>query len=299
MFAPKYYPKFHCIADKCRHSCCVGWEIDVDERMQAVYGALSGEIGKEIRDGIRVSEEGACFVLRADGRCPMLDERGLCRIISGLGEGYLCDICREHPRFYHTAGGRLEVGVGAACEEAARLILSEDGYGDMMEIEEEENKTAPVLGDFDVLKVREALYGILSDRTLAYGERLVRLGSFVGGRVLTDAELVALFSRLEYLDEAHRGLFLSFREPPTPSPESAVCAERFLAYLIYRHVSAQRDETGAVAALFAALHLERIFRYLTDVRGLSPVESAVMLSEEIEYSEENTEAFYRACGGEF
>ena len=30
IIAPDYYREFHCIADKCRHSCCIGWEIDID-----------------------------------------------------------------------------------------------------------------------------------------------------------------------------------------------------------------------------------------------------------------------------
>ena len=25
---PDYYPKFHCLAQRCRHSCCIGWEIE-------------------------------------------------------------------------------------------------------------------------------------------------------------------------------------------------------------------------------------------------------------------------------
>lgn len=28
---PDFYPAFHCIASACRHSCCVGWEVDVDQ----------------------------------------------------------------------------------------------------------------------------------------------------------------------------------------------------------------------------------------------------------------------------
>ena len=31
LFAPRYYLDFKCIADKCENSCCVVWEIDVDE----------------------------------------------------------------------------------------------------------------------------------------------------------------------------------------------------------------------------------------------------------------------------
>ena len=30
-YAPAYYPRFACLADRCRHSCCIGWEIEVDE----------------------------------------------------------------------------------------------------------------------------------------------------------------------------------------------------------------------------------------------------------------------------
>ena len=27
---PDYYNKFHCIADQCKDSCCIGWEIMID-----------------------------------------------------------------------------------------------------------------------------------------------------------------------------------------------------------------------------------------------------------------------------
>ena len=30
LFAPTYYKKFKCIADRCQHNCCIGWEIDID-----------------------------------------------------------------------------------------------------------------------------------------------------------------------------------------------------------------------------------------------------------------------------
>ena len=41
--APKYYHNFKCIADKCSHSCCIGWEIDVDEVTIEKYTSLSGD----------------------------------------------------------------------------------------------------------------------------------------------------------------------------------------------------------------------------------------------------------------
>ena len=32
---PEYYDRFRCIAGACKDSCCIGWEIDVDEEKQS------------------------------------------------------------------------------------------------------------------------------------------------------------------------------------------------------------------------------------------------------------------------
>ena len=77
MRVPQYYFNFKCIADKCRHSCCVGWEIDVDERTLARYRALGGEMGETIIESIEETEDGVHFRLCTDERCPHLDEKGL------------------------------------------------------------------------------------------------------------------------------------------------------------------------------------------------------------------------------
>ena len=133
LFAPRYYVDFECIKGDCRHSCCIGWEIDVDAVAMSRYSSLSGEIGNVIRKSISDTDP-PHFVLREDGSCPHLSGCGLCNIISEIGDEYLCDICRLHPRFFNdTASGR-EVGLGMSCEEACRIILSSDGYIDMIEI---------------------------------------------------------------------------------------------------------------------------------------------------------------------
>ena len=40
---PNYYDKFKCIADKCRHSCCIGWEIDIDDDTMELYNSIGDE----------------------------------------------------------------------------------------------------------------------------------------------------------------------------------------------------------------------------------------------------------------
>ena len=52
LYAPQYYKDFKCIADKCDHSCCIGWEIDVDGEALERYEGLSGGYGDAVKDSI-------------------------------------------------------------------------------------------------------------------------------------------------------------------------------------------------------------------------------------------------------
>lgn len=121
---PKYYAKFKCRADKCSDNCCIGWEIDIDEKTLEKYDSLSSELGERIRKSI-VRDEGVPHFKMNGERCPFLNEHNLCDIISSIGDGGLCGICREHPRFYNELCGLTLGGVGMSCEAAAELILSE------------------------------------------------------------------------------------------------------------------------------------------------------------------------------
>ncbi len=123
---PTYFDKFVCAADKCRHSCCApGWEIDIDSESAARYRRMRGSLGRELRKNIQYIDGEASFKLCADGRCPFLNDRGLCRIILERGEDALCDICREHPRFYNLLPYREETGLGIYCEAVCKLVINE------------------------------------------------------------------------------------------------------------------------------------------------------------------------------
>lgn len=134
IYVPYYYNKFKCIADKCTDNCCIGWGIDVDSDTVKRYKSLPPALGEEVLASIDFSD-GASFKCDCSGRCANLDERGLCRIISKLGEGYLCQICRDHPRYFNLVNGRCEGGVGIACEVGADLVLSIDSMPKIQEID--------------------------------------------------------------------------------------------------------------------------------------------------------------------
>ena len=72
--------------------------------------------------------------------------------------------------------------------------------------------------------------------------------------------------------------------------------ERALAYFIYRHCTEAWDMYEFCAALGFCLVCERLLASLIE-SGIDPFEAARILSEEIEYSEDNTECIKRKFVG--
>ena len=62
---PDYYPAFHCIASRCGHSCCIGWEVDVSADALERYRRVEGPFGDRLRRSI-AGEDCPHFVLGAE-----------------------------------------------------------------------------------------------------------------------------------------------------------------------------------------------------------------------------------------
>ena len=176
---PAFYDSFHCIAGKCTDTCCIGWEIDIDETSAKRYKSVQGEFGEKLRQNI---EDGHFKLLPGD-RCPFLRNDGLCDMICHLGESSLCDICREHPRFVEVYGDIMEKGIGLCCEEGVRLLLDCKG-----------NATSPIafvereIDDIPdeipedaieacnaIFEERNHLFSILADHSRPLNARLIKL----------------------------------------------------------------------------------------------------------------------------
>ena len=121
---PDYYDRFRCLAGSCPDSCCREWEVQVDSDAAAFYRQLPGALGQDLRRCLRDENE-ETYMTISDGRCPMWQADGLCRIQVELGEKALCKTCREFPRLTHDYGDFVELGLELSCPEAARLILNE------------------------------------------------------------------------------------------------------------------------------------------------------------------------------
>ena len=124
---PDFYERFRCRASACRHSCCRGWEIDIDENTLELYQNLSGEWREKMDAAIVCDDSGAHFRLTEDERCPFLQQDGLCELICAFGEDALCDICALHPRFYEVVSSYELAGLGLSCEAVCDLLLANEG----------------------------------------------------------------------------------------------------------------------------------------------------------------------------
>ena len=282
LYAPEYYKEFKCIADRCTHSCCVGWEIGVDGNTIDRYGELPTHEREEILSHIK---DGS-IVMTREGRCPFLDEKGLCRIISRYGDSFTSEICREHPRFYNFFGNRAEVGLGASCEEAARIILSSDSYGNIEAVGEIDGEGE---SEFDSTSDRSFIYNLLKNSGLSYHEKLSRIKKkyYLPDGIFLEASIYEKLSGLEYLRDEDKQIIcaslVSGRE------EDFLYCERFLAYLIYRHLGASCSFDNMRARLCVCVLLARVFESLLSIK-VDKIQAARLISEEIEYSDDNVDS---------
>jgi len=293
---PDYYKDFRCIAHKCRHSCCIGWEIDIDKESLEFYKNVKGEFGEKLINNI--SFEGtAHFILKEQERCPFLNENNLCDIYTNLGEDKLCQICSDHPRFYNELPYRTEAGLGLCCEEAASLIITkkepvkligEDKYTDSL------------------LLLRSRAFDIITDRSCTVLQRTKNLMALFGieHKGFDILKWADIFESLERLDEKWTLLLSLLKEELANADTKAFAAfmknreteyEQFLHYLIYRHFSkAEFSEDAIVYSAFAILSYELIYNLgavIFTEKGDFTIDNQLeiirLFSSEIEYSDEN------------
>lgn len=319
---PEYYTEFRCIADRCKDSCCIGWEIDVDDLTRRKYEALEGALGREIAE----KTSHGCFPLKENGRCAFLDDRGLCRIISALGDGYLCDICREHPRYYGVGNGVIEGGLGLGCEEAARMILAldkapllvelerevhyfdEDRYGDLSEYFRTRLISCVFEKPIEELVRSYVYYGTLADdvafETVSVGKRALFLDVRSGNADLESAEEIYTatldaLAECESLTEEWDTLIEKARKVDVKTALDALDGMRGLVYYFtHRYVREGIEDMSIYPRIDFAIGSAMVVAAISTVIGGddAKIRAAVEYSKNIEYSTENVEYVIECIG---
>lgn len=281
---PNYYDNFKCIAQHCTHNCCIGWEIDIDPDTLAFYQNLSSPFGDKLRANISLDDT-PHFILGRNERCPFLNSDNLCELICTFGEDGLCNICNDHPRFYNEFSDRVECGLGLCCEEAARLILSQQEKTTFFE-----NSLEQTTAEEDAFfKLRQDIYTILQNRSVPMDQRINEMCIAYSVTPLPPLfEFKKIYQRLERMDPQWNHYIDQFIDTDWSHQWELPC-EQLAVYLVYRHLAGALDDGRLKERIrFIALTL-RIFNCLTrNITNLEDLyEIARLYSAEIEYSDEN------------
>lgn len=306
LVAPDYYEKFSCIANKCKHNCCIGWEIDIDDFTLTYYETVKGEMGERLKNSISYEGDSPHFSLGEKERCPFLNKDNLCDIIAELSEDALCDICADHPRFRNYFSDRTEIGLGLCCESAAKLILQNTDKVNLIVLDNDgyrEEKGGE--SERKLEKLRKRLFDIIQNRERSIEERISLMLDCTGAErpQITAAQWAEIYLSLERLRESWSDILNQLKEA---SEEDLILKdekkwelpfEQLLHYFTFRHIAGAVDDgrlrervlfaaesvcfIGWLCAVFEKKNKHFSIEDMTEI--------ARMFSSEVEYSDENME----------
>lgn len=195
--AMPYLKDFKCTCGDCPDSCCIGWDVDIDEETYKRYMALKEpHLVKRYQKLIKpypyyfdTAVDFARVKLPHSKRCPFLTEKGLCMTQSELGESYLSNVCATFPRISNRIDGVIETTLTLSCPVAAHLVLLSDTPLMLEETEQPDRqiinlsintqekgfKQHPVKYFHDI---RKASLEIIQREDQAFEKRLYALGLF-------------------------------------------------------------------------------------------------------------------------
>lgn len=291
-----YYPKFKCIAEKCQHTCCAGWEINIDEQSLIKYEQCVSNFSHTLKKGINFKK--SKFKSDKFKRCAFLNDDGLCELLINLGEKNLCQVCADHPRFRSFFNDRTETGLGFCCEEASRIILSYKDKIEPMLINDDEIKTELDFNQKNVLDFRNEALQIIQDRTICINERIENLLKKCKANI-QDKEfkkILKTFLSFEKIDKNWSKRLKNVDKDFNKRTEEnlSIYCEQFLVNSIYRHLSDAEDtiwvRARAIACVFSWWIVKSVIKkeltVATDIFDLT-VDVVREFSTEVEYSQKN------------
>ena len=285
-----YNEKFKCIAEKCKHNCCIGWDIAIDKKSLDFYKTLEGEDSRFSTPYLN----GKSFTMK-NMRCVFLDDDNLCHIIKNYGEKSLCKTCKTHPRFKNFFTGITETGLGLYCEHACKIILQQKNK---MRLDLIKTDNKPIcLSAFEkrVLAFRKKVINIIQNRKLTLEDRLNELEqlSKIDLNKITYLEWQDFFNKLEKLPNNNMSYsIVNKAEGFLPlASEYQLQLEQLLSYLAFRHLSRGIDFLDLnVRLAFVCLSLKMINQLfcLAQEQSLnSLIEVCRFYSAEIETNDDN------------
>ena len=116
------YDSFKCIADKCRFTCCSGWDINIDINTYEKWNKENNKFKNMLNKLNFVDENNIIVNKKTSDSCPFLDDRGLCNIVKNNGDEYLSLTCKTFPRIENLFDGIKELTLSCSCPEVVDII---------------------------------------------------------------------------------------------------------------------------------------------------------------------------------
>lgn len=164
-----YYDKFKCIADKCKFTCCEGWDVAIDSDTYSRWKKIDDN---NLLSNVKVNKCGGkkeyLINKKTSERCLFLDDKGLCNIVKERGEEYLSLTCRTFPRIENIFEDLKEISLSCACPEVVEIISNMDS-GIEMYNEGFDNSYEYLLE----LKIRENIVNIINIENLELDKKLI------------------------------------------------------------------------------------------------------------------------------
>lgn len=165
------YNKFKCIADKCKFTCCEGWDINVDNDTYDKWKRDKKD-SEYLLNNVKIkkcNEKTEYFINKEIYEaCAFLDGQGLCNIVKSHGEEYLSLTCHTFPRIENIFEDKKELSLSCACPEVVEILSDMSGKINMLS----ENNTFKE-NDLLELKIRETLINIMYEESFSLEERLL------------------------------------------------------------------------------------------------------------------------------
>jgi lysine-N-methylase len=306
LVVPRYYADFKCVGGSCSDNCCIGWEIDIDGETREKYFSLDTPLGERIRKNTAI-DEGVCHFVMQGERCPFLNSENLCDIICEMGDGALCDICREHPRYYTVLDDTVYGGVGLSCEAAAELILGDsfpheyttlETDGESEECDEElyeiflalRKSVSEIFGDGNqsMVYIKKELSKAVS-RAQAKADGMPKTPCEI--KDFSRVDLVDIVEKCELLTDELPSLLRSAEGLPKHCESINNYLQNLLLYFLDRYLPKAVEDGDFVGklklALFSLSAIEHLFCTEKDLTLGRAVYLSKLYSKEIEYNEDN------------
>ena len=299
-----YYPKFTCIAGDCKHTCCAGWEIQIDQNSLDRYIKEQSDFGKVLKEGINYKK--SQFKRDKNKRCALLNDKGLCELITNLGEASLCQVCKDHPRFRSFFSDRTEVGLGFCCEQATRIILSyKDKIKPILSVEDESQQDLSFL-EKSVLSFREKVLLIIQDKSLSIEQKVDKLLQQNNVSLAKNyfSKTLKTFLSFEKIDKNWTAKLKQIKRGKTPFTfleKHHQIFENFLTNEVYRHVSCAEDVSEAIIKLVGIVICAKVVSAMINLKEQEDnsatfediVDIVRQYSAEVEYSEKNLNKLFK------